>query len=182
MKLLFFIYIIIFSITFVNSFSNHGQLVINNKSNNVLNREKHVQKKRISNGHDNNDLDANSTVEWYSCSSDDSVLIIDEIRLLPDPAKRGKTVKVELEGFLLRDIEVGSRFKITVKYGSVTIYKDDIDLCEMIECPMKRGEIYASYEAKVYSYIPRGTYKADAYATEPDQQEIACVYGKCQIF
>ncbi|ORY82170.1 hypothetical protein LY90DRAFT_311335, partial [Neocallimastix californiae] len=107
----------------------------------------------------------------------DSVLLIDEIRLQPDPPKRGKKVKIELLGFLLRDIEVGSRLKISIKYGSLLIYRDDLDLCELVECPMKRGEVYATYETNIYSYIPRGTYKADAYATEPDQQEIACAYG-----
>jgi len=140
--------------------------------------KKRVQKKIISSGHD---LDAQTSVEWYSCSSADSVLIIDEIHAIPDPPKRGGNVKIELYGFLLRDIEVGSRIKVTIKYGSLLIYRDELDLCELVSCPMKRGELYATYETTIYSYIPRGTYKADAYAWEPDKQEIACAYGQIQL-
>jgi len=181
MKLYCFIAFLLLSLTIVNSnVDNHGQIIINQSELiHDSDGEKRVQKKIIGNGH--NDLETNTTVEWYSCSSADSVLIIDEINLVPDPPKRGNKVKVELYGFLLRDIEVGSRIKITIKYGSVLIYRDDLSLCDLVACPMKRGELYATYETSIYSYIPRGTYKADAYAWEPDKQEIACAYGKVQL-
>jgi len=183
MKLYYFIALFVLSLTIVNSREDqrHGQIVIN--QNDLVpesnKNEKHVQKKRIGNGH--SDFEANTSVEWYSCSSADSVLIIDEIILRPDPPKRGKKVKIELYGFLLRDIEVGSRIKIAIKYGSILIYKDNLSLCDLVPCPMERGELYATYETDIYSYIPRGTYKADAYAWEPDNQEIACAYGKVRL-
>ncbi|ORX46419.1 hypothetical protein BCR36DRAFT_103433 [Piromyces finnis] len=180
MKLFYFIASLLFLFTIVNS-SISNQIVISKDDLSTENTyNKRVQKKIISSGHDN-EISTEKNVEWYSCSSSDSILIIDEILVHPDPPKRGSNVKIELYGFLLRDIEVGSRIKISIKYGSLLIYRDELDLCELVSCPLKPGELYATYEASVYSYIPRGTYNADAYAWEPDHQEIACAYGHLQI-
>jgi len=81
MKLFFFITILIFSLSVVISISNKGQIVIDKNDSLIKDKNRPIQKKIIGNGHNNDDLDTDTTVEWFSCSSADSVLLIDEIRL-----------------------------------------------------------------------------------------------------
>lgn len=96
---------------------------------------------------------------------------------------RGENLTVEAIGTLTEDIEAGTKLFLTVKYNSVTLLAQEVDLCEQIpnvgiSCPIKKGPLDITKTVEVPSMVPQGIYvvTADVY-TEGRKDVITCVEG-----
>lgn len=90
---------------------------------------------------------------------------------------------IEAKGTLSKDVEAGTKLFLTVKYNSVTILKQEADLCDLLpsvnlSCPIKKGVLSIKDEVEITSQVPEGKYivTADAY-TEGHKEVITCLEG-----
>lgn len=82
-----------------------------------------------------------------------------------------------------KDVGPGTKLFLTVKYNSVTILRQEVDLCGQLpnvdlSCPLKKGPWTFTKEVEVTSQVPQGKYivTADVY-TEGHKEVITCLEG-----
>lgn len=94
---------------------------------------------------------------------------------------RGQTLKVKAKGKLSKDVEEGAKVHLQVKYGLITIIKQEADLCDTVknvdlECPLKKDkETDLSKEVDLPSQIPPGKYTVVADVYTKDDEKITCL-------
>ena len=98
-------------------------------------------------------------------------------------SSRGKNLTIEAKGTLSKDVGAGTKLFLTVKYNSVSILKQEADLCDLLpnvnlSCPIKKGVLSIKDEVEITSQVPEGKYivTADAY-TEGHKEVITCLEG-----
>jgi len=90
---------------------------------------------------------------------------------------------VEASGTLSKDVEVGAKLYLTVKYNSIIILQEEADLCDQLpnvdlSCPLKKGPLDVTKEVEITSQVPEGKYIviANVY-TESHKEVITCMEG-----
>ena len=71
----------------------------------------------------------------------------------------GETLTIEATGTLLDDVDEGATVLLEVRWGLITLLRQQVDLCEQIEnvdlkCPLKKGELLLSKEVELPKEIP----------------------------
>lgn len=71
----------------------------------------------------------------------------------------GQTLTIEAKGTLTEEITEGAFVLLEVKYGLITLIRQNVDLCEQIEnvdlkCPLKKGELTLKKQVELPSQIP----------------------------
>ena len=69
---------------------------------------------------------------------------------------------------------------LQVKYGLITIIRQDADLCSQVknvdlECPLKKGELALTKDVELPKQIPPGKYTVLADVTTKDDKKITCL-------
>jgi hypothetical protein len=84
---------------------------------------------------------------------------------------------------LSKDVGNGTKLFLTIKYNSITILKQEADLCDQLpnvdlSCPLKKGPFNITKEVEITSQVPQGKYivTADVY-TEGHKEVITCLEG-----
>ena len=72
---------------------------------------------------------------------------------------RGKTLTISAKGNFKEDVEDGAKIHLEVKYGLITLIKQEADLCETIDevdlsCPLKKGEMTLTKDVDLPAQIP----------------------------
>jgi len=115
------------------------------------------------------------------CSSpDDDLITIDHVNLDPNPPKPGTVLSIEAKGSFTEDIEEGAYVLLTVKYGLITLIKQQEDLCSQMEnvdkeCPLEKGDVTITKEVELPSAIPPGKYTVLADVFTFDDRRITCL-------
>lgn len=71
----------------------------------------------------------------------------------------GKTLSIEATGTLSQDIEEGAKVRLQVKYGLITLIKQEASLCDYVkevdlECPLKKGDLKLTKDVDLPKEIP----------------------------
>jgi len=96
------------------------------------------------------------------------------------PSNSGQVLSIVARGDLSQDIEDGAKVHLQVKYGLITIIKQDADLCNQVknvdlECPIKKGETALTKDVELPKQIPPGKYTVLADVTTKDDKKITCL-------
>jgi hypothetical protein len=90
---------------------------------------------------------------------------------------------VEASGTLSKDVEAGAKLYLTVKYNSIILLQQEVDLCDQLpnvdlSCPLKKGPLDVTKEVEITSQVPKGKYIviANIY-TESPEEVITCMEG-----
>lgn len=75
---------------------------------------------------------------------------------------------------------------LQVKYGLITIIKQEADLCNTVknvdlECPIKKGETKLTKEVDLPKEIPPGKYTVIADVYTKDQEKVTCLTAQVQF-
>ncbi|RHZ64035.1 Phosphatidylglycerol/phosphatidylinositol transfer protein [Aspergillus turcosus] len=118
----------------------------------------------------------------YCPGSDPSgnILEIESVDLFPNPPLPGQTLTINAKGNLKQRVEEGAWVALEVKYGLITLIKQNADLCEQIknvdlECPLEKGEMTLTKEVDLPSHIPPGKYNVHADVYTKDGVKITCL-------
>ena len=95
-----------------------------------------------------------------TCGSSSDSLIIHSIELNPDPVKVGSNLMITAKGNLLKEINPGSKVRVRVKLGFVTLKDITFDLCDAskqadIPCPIKTGETSLTFNVEIPNNAPK---------------------------
>lgn len=75
---------------------------------------------------------------------------------------------------------------LQVKYGLITIIKQDADLCNTVknvdlECPIKKGEMALTKDVELPKQIPPGKYTVLADVKTKDDKKITCLQATVEF-
>ncbi|KAI9371493.1 ML domain-containing protein [Aspergillus egyptiacus] len=116
----------------------------------------------------------------YCSNPNGNILEIKSVDLSPNPPKPGQTLKITAEGTLSETIEKGAYVLLEVKYGLITLLRQQPDLCEQLvnvdlECPLEAGNMTLTKEVKLPAQIPPGKYTVHADVLTKDDERITCL-------
>jgi len=93
----------------------------------------------------------------------------------------GTTLKISAKGILSEDVEDGAKIHLQVKYGLITIIRQEADLCDTVkkvdlECPLKKDkETELEKSVDLPKEIPPGKYTVVADVLSKDDKKITCL-------
>jgi len=108
------------------------------------------------------------------------ILDIDYVDLDPNPPGPGDTLKIKARGIFSKDVEAGAKVFIQVKYGLITLIKQEADLCDQIgnvdlTCPLKKGPMNLTKEVEIPRQVPKGKYTVMADVYTEDNEKVTCM-------
>ena len=119
-------------------------------------------------------------LNWKYCDEEEAskyALQISDLKLEPNPPKKGEKVKISVKGKLASDVVAGAKLTYSVKLGIITLAKKTTDLCDTLasikdkdipKCPVKAGELSVTREQEFPSEAPAGKYSIEAEAVSAD--------------
>ncbi|KAI9138695.1 ML domain-containing protein [Paraphysoderma sedebokerense] len=119
----------------------------------------------------------------------DDLLKIEEIRITPDPPRKGEKFRVYVKGHLSGTLDKGSIIKVVVKLGRfIQIFRTTLDLCDEAgkadkQCPLQSGEhiVDKDFELPADIDIPQGTYVVDINVYNQDGQHVTCLEAQLRL-
>ncbi|RMZ86439.1 hypothetical protein DV736_g6332, partial [Chaetothyriales sp. CBS 134916] len=116
----------------------------------------------------------------YCADPKDYILDIDYVDLSPNPPKPGDKLTIKAHGTFAKDIEPGAKVFLQVKYGLITLIKQEADLCDNIgridlSCPLKEGPLLITREVDIPRQVPPGKYTVHADVNTVDKEEVTCL-------
>lgn len=133
------------------------------------------------------DLKVPGSNPLYFCDDPaNNLLTIDDVDLSPNPPEAGKTLSIAATGTLSEDIEEGAKVRLQVKYGLITLIKQEAALCDYVkevdlECPLKKGDLKLSKDVDLPKEIPPGKYTVLADVFTKDNDKITCLTATIQF-
>jgi len=110
----------------------------------------------------------------------DYILTIDHVDLSPNPPVPGQKLTISGNGTFSKDIEPGATVFLQVKYGLITLIKQEADLCDNlpkidITCPLEKGLFTIKKEVDIPKQVPPGKYTVLADVNTVDKEKITCM-------
>ncbi|KAB2580454.1 Phosphatidylglycerol/phosphatidylinositol transfer protein [Lasiodiplodia hormozganensis] len=123
----------------------------------------------------------------YFCEDPASnILTIDTADLDPNPPEAGNTLSIKASGTLSEKIEDGAKVRLQVKYGLITLIKQEASLCDYVkevnlECPLEKGDLELTKDVDLPKEIPPGKYTVLADVFTKDSKKITCLTATVQF-
>jgi len=116
----------------------------------------------------------------YCADPKDYILDIDYADLKPNPPVAGQNLTIEASGTFGKDVNPGTKVLLQVKYGLITLIKQEADLCDQIgnvdlECPLKKGPMTLIKDVAIPKEVPRGKYTIMADVYTEDGEKVTCL-------
>ena len=116
-----------------------------------------------------------NTFSWQTCTSANSVAVINAL----DITLNGYMVLVDVDVSLGEEVS-GGTVSVTVAYSGISIYNQDLSLCDLVEqtgnsCPIPKDEYKHSAEFQIPSSIPYGTYTGDVSVADQNGDSLGCI-------
>jgi len=110
----------------------------------------------------------------------DYILSIDYVDLSPNPPLPGQKLTITANGTFSKDIDPGATVFLQVKYGLITLIKQEADLCDNLgqvdmSCPLKEGTMQLTKEVDIPNQVPPGKYTVLADVNTVDKEKVTCM-------
>ena len=116
----------------------------------------------------------------YCADPADYILSIDKVDLDPNPPTPGCNLTIEAAGTFFEDVTAGAKVFLQVKYGLITLIKQEADLCDQIgnvdlSCPLKKGPMNFTKSVNIPAQVPKGKYTVIADVYTRDGEKVTCL-------
>jgi hypothetical protein len=103
----------------------------------------------------------------FCADPSDYILTITNVDLSPNPPVPGSQLNISAAGSFNADVEPGATIFLQVKYGLITLIKQEADLCDRlgnvdVTCPLKQGDVTISKSVNIPEQVPKGKYSVIA--------------------
>ncbi|KIV89454.1 hypothetical protein PV10_06853 [Exophiala mesophila] len=110
----------------------------------------------------------------------DYILTVDFVDLVPNPPVPGEKLTIIANGTFSKDIDPGATVFLQVKYGLITLIKQEADLCDNLgqidlSCPLKEGALSLVKEVDIPKQVPPGKYTVLADVNTVDKEKVTCM-------
>lgn len=107
---------------------------------------------------------------------------IKNVELFPSAPVKGRSLTINMDGFLEKDVSDGSELKIIFKFLRIDLLRKKFDLCKELDntedapmkCPILSGEKSWSYTFDVPNNMPSGNYEIHANITSSSNELLFC--------
>lgn len=108
------------------------------------------------------------------------ILMITNVDLSPNPPVPGSQLNISASGTFTADVEPGATIFLQVKYGLITLIKQEADLCDRlgnvdVTCPLKEGNMTISKSVNIPEQVPKGKYSVIADVKTVDGEPVTCM-------
>lgn len=134
---------------------------------------------------DSHSLDENFPVPGdqplvYCKDPKDYILEVHNVDLIPNPPRAGEKLTIKANGTFHEQIEDGATVFLQVRYGLITLIKQEADMCEQlpkidINCPIEQGYMEIFKEVEIPRQVPPGKYTVLADVNTVDKRSITCM-------
>ncbi|KAI8639321.1 MD-2-related lipid-recognition domain-containing protein [Parasitella parasitica] len=130
-----------------------------------------------------NVLAEESNIKVSYCGSDDDILSIQELSFEPEFIQPGDDVMIYGSGSLSKDISLGTKVQVVLKYGGTDYYSTTIDYCSFVQkkeidgdlqCPVHEGDLEVAQKVTIPKNIAKGVYTLHLQGTTDDGEPIGC--------
>jgi len=116
----------------------------------------------------------------YCADPKDYILSIDYADLKPNPPVPGENLTISASGVFSKDVNPGTKVLLQVKYGLITLIKQEADLCDQIgnvdlECPLEEGPMKLTKDVKIPKEVPHGKYTVMADVYTEEGEKVTCL-------
>ncbi|KAJ9651703.1 Phosphatidylglycerol/phosphatidylinositol transfer protein [Neophaeococcomyces mojaviensis] len=116
----------------------------------------------------------------YCNDPKDYILEVHNVDLIPNPPVPGEKLTIKANGTFHEQIEEGATVFLQVRYGLITLIKQEADMCEQlpkidIECPINEGYMEIMKEVNIPRQVPPGKYTVLADVKTKDKRAITCM-------
>jgi hypothetical protein len=113
----------------------------------------------------------------------DYILTITNVDLTPNPPVPGSTLNITASGTFSKDVDPGAKLFLQVKYGLITLIKQESDMCDRIgnvdlTCPLKEGEMDLIKSVNIPKQVPKGKYSVIADVKSVDGEPVTCMMSE----
>ncbi|CEP18984.1 hypothetical protein [Parasitella parasitica] len=131
----------------------------------------------------NNVLAEESNVKVSYCGSDNDILSIQELSFEPEFIQPGDDVMIYGSGSLSKDISLGTKIEVVLKYGGTDYYKTTIDYCSFVlekeidgdlQCPVHEGALEVAQKVTIPKNIAKGVYTLHLQGKTDEGESIGC--------
>ncbi|KAL1648389.1 Phosphatidylglycerol/phosphatidylinositol transfer protein [Diplodia intermedia] len=135
----------------------------------------------------NQDLSVPGDNPLFFCDDPaDNILTIKSADLDPNPPEAGTNLNIKASGTLSEKVEEGAKVRLQVKYGLITLIKQEASLCEYVkevglECPLEKGDLNLTKDVELPNQIPPGKYTVLADVFTKDNAKITCLTASVQF-
>ena len=116
----------------------------------------------------------------FCADPSDYILTIDTVDLSPNPPVPGQALNISASGTFSKDVEAGATVFLQVKYGYITLIKQEADLCDQIgnvdlTCPLEKGKMTLEKSVAIPQQVPKGKYSIMADVKTVDGEAVTCM-------
>ncbi|KAI9002809.1 ML domain-containing protein [Gaertneriomyces semiglobifer] len=116
------------------------------------------------------------------CPGTTGTLTVNDLTLTPNPVISGGEVTITATGIVGKEITEGTKAKLTVKSGILTLLNEEIDICASaaqsgIKCPIPLGPSSITFKRLVPAALPAGSYTLRVDAKHTDGTGLVCFTG-----
>ncbi|KAI0800894.1 ML domain-containing protein [Fomes fomentarius] len=119
--------------------------------------------------------------DWKDCS-DEHIIHVKDIKVIPDPPERGKDLTIRVEGVADEDVEDGAYADVTVKAGPIKLLHKEFDVCEearnanaTIQCPVEKGTHKVVQIVTLPKEIPPAQFKVEIRGYTAEDDDLLCL-------
>jgi hypothetical protein len=103
--------------------------------------------------------------EIVLCSSEEDMMHVEKVYIVPDPPTKGANLSVFLQGTLYETLDNGAYMTANVKKGGIKFPQVRFSVCDYMKnggCPVAPGEQTLQFEFDIPKMIPGGPYEVQA--------------------
>lgn len=119
---------------------------------------------------------------WSVCGSRDEAIVLDDIKVLPDPPKPGENLTVHAVGEVKHDLKEGSYADVVVKLGFIRLLSRRFDICQLakdndaeLQCPLEPGHYEITHTVELPKEIPPAKFNVHVNGKTQDDVDLMCM-------
>ncbi|KAL7417656.1 ML domain-containing protein [Mrakia frigida] len=119
---------------------------------------------------------------WVDCGGAGDAVLIDSIKVSPDPPVPGQNLTVTATGLVVDPITDGAYADVLVKLGLIKLLQRKFDVCETaaennatIQCPVAPGVYEVVQTVELPKEIPKAKYSVQVRGFTAEEKDMVCV-------
>ncbi|GJJ09615.1 hypothetical protein Clacol_003838 [Clathrus columnatus] len=119
---------------------------------------------------------------WSDCGQFDDAVLVNSIKISPDPPKPGENLTVTASGIVYSEITKGTKVTVQVKVGSIKLLTKELDVCDEasnanaeIQCPVEEGDYTVTQSVALPAEIPPAKFTVHVEGKTAKNEPLLCL-------
>ncbi|KAF9513662.1 hypothetical protein BS47DRAFT_1343887 [Hydnum rufescens UP504] len=120
--------------------------------------------------------------EYVDCGSPTDAILLQSLKVSPDPPQPGEELTVFAKGRVQKEIKEGAYANVVVKLGVIKLLQKQFDVCEearntnaTIRCPVKEDDYTVQQTVTIPTEVPRAKFLVQVRGFTVEEEDMLCV-------